>query len=275
MSRIFSILSLLILSVTATFAQNKEKTDVLIKINGDQMKGRVKEMDDAIVKFVYPGESLVYTIKKEDINKIIFASGREEVFNQPIANTTSKEVGVAPVDHKNKIAILPFGYVADGQPSNEEMGLKVQNECYSMLSKHSGENKVIDIHTTNALLLKAGVNRQTIAGYTMDELANILGVEYVLSGMVTLTKTSQTSYSSNNQNSTSKKSDNNKKNNSSTYGNSYATVEQNYNTSLNLDIFNDKGESIFSQNREAFWHMQDAYKSTLEYLLKRCPLYKK
>jgi hypothetical protein len=107
----------------------------------------------------------------------------------------------------------------------------------------------------------------------MEDLCNILGVEYVISGVVNQNKTTQT-VTSNTYGQVKTKDDDDKKDkkyNSSTYG----TAQQNYQTSLELGIYNDKGVTVYSQQRNSFWNTQDAYKNTLEYLLKRTPLYTK
>lgn len=261
-------------------AQNKQKVDIVYKLNGEELKGEVKAMEDHTITFVYTGETLQYTLKKEEIAKIVFSSGRTEVISSPKAETAgSSNVVPAAVtaDHTGKVAILPFGFVTDGQPASDDMGLKVQNECFALFNNHAGNSKISDNRQTNALLVKAGINAQNIMGYTMDELCGILGVEYIITGMVTVDKTTQTTYNSTVQNTSSERKNETKKNssNTSSYGSSYGTNEQNYATTLQLSIYNDKGDNIFNQDRKSFWHQQDAYKATLEYLVKRCPLYKK
>ncbi len=276
MKRYAYCLCLLLLSISV-FAQDKGKTDVVFKLNGDELKGEVKEVGDDAIKFVYSGETLLYSIKKEEIAKIVFKSGRVETINspQPAGNRNAPApADAAETDHHNKVAILPFRYVMDGQQAGEDMALKVQNECLALFNNHAGSYILLDNHTTNAFLIKAGINAQNIAGYTMQELCNILGVEYIISGMVTVDKTSQTAYNSNVQNTTRNQKSDTKKSTSS-YGSSYSTSTQNYNTTLNMTIYNDKNQSVFNQDRKAFWHDLDAYKSTLEYLVKRCPLYRK
>lgn len=260
-------------------AQTNGKTDVIFKLNGDELKGEVKAMEENAVKFVYTGEALEYTIKKDEIAKIVFRSGRVEVINSssPANNNRSEfpNANQPAANHKNRVAILPFRVLMDGKASGEDMQIKIQNECSALLNQHLGSLVLNDNQLTNATLIKAGINAQNMMGYTMQEICDLLGVEYVISGIVTIDRTDQTTYSSNTQNSAYKKTDDAQKSKSSTYGSSYTTNTQNYATSLLLSIYNDKNENVFNQERKAFWHMQDAYKATLEYLIKRSPLYKK
>lgn len=272
----FLYLILFLLSGTFLRAQTNGQHDVIVKLNGEELKGEVTNMEEDAIKFTYAGEKLVYTIKKGDIARIVFKSGRVETFSAaPAASAapTQEQKNYSTADHRNRIAILPFAYLEDGHSGAEELGLQVQNQCYALLKDHAGSYTLMDNHNTNALLIRAGVTSANIAGYTMDEICNILGVEYVIGGMVTVNKTSQTNYSS--QSGSSKSTNKDKGNERSNYGSAYSTSTQNYNTTLDLKIYNDKGTSIYSQNRQPFWHDQDSYKSALEYLIKRCPLYKK
>lgn len=277
MKQLTGLLSLLLFSVMA-LAQQTGKNDVVLKLSGDELIGKVQSINDSEIVFSYAGESLTYTIKKSEILKITYASGRIEIFNKPAAQPAAGSASQKPAagnmeEHHNKVAFLPFTFVKDGQPTDDVIGDQVQQEAFNFLNKHAGIFQLLDPRTTNALLIKAGVTDATIKGYTMDDLCNILGVEYVVAGIVTQNKTTQT-VQSNTYGQTKEKDDDDKKKktyNSSTYG----TATQNYQTSLNLGIYNDKGVTVYSQQRTSFWNTQDAYKNTLEYLLKRTPLYTK
>ncbi len=265
-----------------TFAQQPGKNDVILKLDGDELTGKVLKINDGDVEFTYAGETLVYNIKKTDIMKITFGSGRIQVFNkpqqapaqsQPQAPATQSSAPQGNLeDHHNKVAILPFGFIRDGLPADDAVGEQVQNECYAFMSKHAGVYTILPPRTTNAQLIKAGINRQTIKGYTMEDICNVLGVEYVVDGLVTLNKTTQT-VSQSNSGSTKSKDDDGKDRKYNSY--SYGTSTQNFQTKLSLAIYNDKGTAVYDHDRTAFFNTQDAYTNTLEYLLKRSPLYTK
>ena len=271
---------LLLLSLNAFTQQSPAKNDVIVKLNGEELAGKVLKISDDVIEFSYAGETLTYTIKTSDILKITFASGRVQTFNKQTQSpepkpTLAATTSVSPGNHKNKVAILPIAFVRDGQAADDAVSEQVQNETFTFMTKHAGVYTIISPRTTNAMLIKAGINRENIKGYTMDDICNILGVEYVVDGLVTMNRTTQTTYQSNTTSTTSKdndkKDDRNKTENTSSYG----TSTQNYQTKLSLAIYNDKGVSVYSQDRTSFWNTQDAYKSTLEYLLKRSPLYTK
>jgi len=256
-------------------AQSSGKNDIITKSNGEELSGKVIEISDNEVKFSYTGETLVYTFKKTDIRKITYASGRTEIFNNPAPAETKTDAPAAAtpaspekpaVDHLNRVAILPFSYVADGHTGADAMSEKAQSACYSYLTKNAGSRQILDPRTTNAQLYKAGVHKDNMKGYTMDDLCNILGVEYVVEGVVTVNKSGVTSQ----QSKTTDKSKDGSKQTSA-----HGTAEQEYETTVLLSIYNDKGSPVFSQDRKSILSGQNAYKNTLEYLLKRSPLYSK
>lgn len=256
----------------------KPKEDVIIKTDGDELRGKITEVSDDAIKFVYTNETVVYTIKKSDILKVTYTSGRIEVYNKKtLPSETGPDAKVpAPVasaeSHHNKVAILPFIMVRSGQETAEVMGEQVQNECYAFLNKHAGVHSIINPRTTNSLLAKAGVNKQNIETYSMEDLCNILGVEYIVDGIVSINLGNATSSQSNYGKVTNS---NNKNNNGRFNSSSFATTQQNYQTSLTLNIYNDKGEGVYSEERKSFLTTQDAYLATLHYLLKRSPIYSK
>ncbi len=100
----------------------------------------------------------------------------------------------------------------------------------------------------------------------MDDLCKILGVEFVVQGVVTVNKSGVSSQ----QSKTTEKSNDGSKQTSA-----HGTAEQEYETTVLLSIYNNKGSSVFNQDRKSILSGQGAYKSTIEYLLKRSPLYSK
>jgi hypothetical protein len=272
------------------FAQQNSKPDVIFKLNGEEIKVKITEVSEAEVKYTFIGETVVYTMKTSDIFKINFASGRSQVFTKSQAPADPAPSGeptraagpamtasaAADPNSKNKIAILPFSFIRDGQRTVDELSEKVQNEVYAYMTKHAGIYTYQEPRTTTAMLIKAGITHETAKGFTMDEICRVLGVEYIMEGIVTLNHKNQSTYGSNNYNTTTK---NNNKTNSSTdrktTGSNYSTTTENFETTMLLNVYNDKGSSVFSQERKSFWNTQDSYRSAMEYLLKKTPVYAK
>jgi len=269
-----------VLFAISLFAQGNGKWDIILKLNGEELAGKVTEVSDEDVKFSYAGETVVYKIKKSEILKITFSSGRIEVINKApeakVNGTTAPASAAFNLEeHHNKVAILPFTYIKEDQTTAEELGVKVQNECFAFLSKHAGVLTILDPRTTNARLIKAGVTRENVKGYSMEDICNILAVEFVVEGMVVIDRGQQTTSSYGNMKTTDSY---NSKNNSGTYkatGGSSSTSTQYYINNVTIGVYNDKGSTLYSQERKSLLNLQGEYKSALDYLLKRTPIYSK
>jgi hypothetical protein len=256
------------------------KQDVVLKSNGEELKGRVTQISDEDIHFIYSGETAEYIIKRSDILKITHSSGRVENFNTvaPVADLRKNDqvaMTASPADHHNKIAVLPFAFLMDRQSGAQEVGLKAQEDTYSFLSKHAAGYTILDVRSTNAALIKAGVTRDKMMGFTMKEICDILSVEYIIEGTITQNKGYQTSSTYGNTNTDIKrKNDDKVKVNTTDYSNSAAV--QRYDVSVSLNIYMDNNASIYNQTHKAFLSSTDgSYSGPLEYLLKRSPLYRK
>ena len=260
----------ILLCTSISFAQSEAKLDKVVMTNGEVKMGHVTGISDTEVQFVHDKETLTYTLDKAKISKIEFgSSGRIEVYNQVQASTTA-EPNLA--DHHNKIAILPFVYVRDGrQQKNDVNETKVQQQFFSLMNGHVGALKVQDPQTTIALLRKNGVNDDTFDNYMIPEICNMLGVEYVVRGILTINQEGSTSYSSNYSSYTAKK--NKPGTNKWSTGTTSSTLQ--FNTIVDMTLYNDNGEAVFSRSKESFWPTDDAYTLTLPWLLKRMPIYTK
>jgi len=174
---------MLILS-TSLYAQDK-KYDMIIKMSGEEFNATVTDIQGDNITYVYPGENLKYTIPKNEVYKIVFASGRTQVISQPSAVTAeSDKPEYLPID-QNLAAVLPFNFLVN-EEYNQEEGFAAQSFNYSFyLKKQDSFNKKLQpTETTNQLLINAGINSDNIRGYSITELASILGVGGIIKGTI-------------------------------------------------------------------------------------------
>ncbi|WP_339607670.1 hypothetical protein [uncultured Roseivirga sp.] len=260
------IISLSILVSLNAIAQ--DKLDKILMTNGETKTGNVVGISDASIEFVHEGESLKYSLKKENISKIEFASGRIEVFNK--TDQTDGEASLA--DHHNKVAILPFVYIRDGeQKKNDAFERKVQQEFLTLMSGHVGILNIQSTNETNAILAKGGINDENFIQFTMPELANVLGVEYVVQSTLEINQKGSTSYNSGVTNA----KQNNAKDKLSIFSSSSSSTQLQFETNVNMSLYNDNGDLVWTQKKQSFWPNEDAYLQTLKFLLKRMPIYTK
>lgn len=290
MKKIYALITVLLFSINLmaqtrpTAARPPVALDVIFKVNGEELKGKVIKVTDTDISFVYTGETAEYVIKKTDIEKIVHSSGRVETFDASapaveVRKNDAVSMTASSADHHNKIAILPFTFLIDRQAGAPEMGYKAQDDTYNYLVKHSSGYTILDTRTTNALLLKAGITKEKMMAFTMKEICDILGVEYVIDGTVTQTKGYETSSTTDNVNTTVKRNGpptEVTKTGIKSSATSYSNAAQRYDVAVSLNIFMDNNANIYNQNHKALLSSVDAdYSSPLEYLLKRSPLYRK
>ena len=166
------------------------QNDVILKTDGSEMVGQVTAIEENDVKFTYKNETISYTVAKNKISKITFSSGRVEFYNK------SSNLG----DHHNKVAILPFAFIKNQDDGSVAMSKNIQQESFSIFNAKRGNLTFQDVLTTNRLLSKAGIGANDEQNYSMGELCDILGVEYVIQGLVSIEASSISSYSSTNTN---------------------------------------------------------------------------
>jgi len=268
-SKLISTITILLTVIAMSWSQDGN-LDKVVMVNGEVKMGHVTGISDTEVQFVHDKETISYTFQKARISKIEFgSSGRIEIYND-VVPTTSATPNLA--DHHNKIAILPFAYVRDGrQLKNDIAETKVQKQFFSLMNGHIGKLKVQDPQTTNALLHKNGVTDETFDNFMMPEIANMLGVEYVVHGILTINGQGSTSYSSNYSSYTAKKDK--QGTNKWSVGSTSSTLK--FNTIIDLTLYNDTGDVVYAHTKESFWPTDDAYPMTLKFLLKRMPIYTK
>lgn len=276
MKKLFLFFLLVALCITGLWSEpvlaQSDSFDVVTLLNGKEMKGKVTGITDDDITFVYQGETLSYTVKKEEINKIQFASGRIEEINPELETSANAAAAVdVPVIQPDLVAVLPFAYIGEGGSKDEKLSKKVQADCYNLLLKLAPQYAIQDPMKTNALLARNGINESNVEGLLPDELCQILGAGYVVIGSILVDYKGTTNYGS--SNTESKKSADNKK--MSTYTSSSSSATEQFETQVDLKVYTSGGQNISSQSRRSFWQTEDAYQITLQYLLKRTPFYSK
>mgnify|MGYP002344640636 FL=1 len=252
------------------FAQS-EKTDIVTLLNGDEMKGKVTGTTTDAITFAHQGETLSYSVKKEKINKIRFASGRVEVINEKSGSNGNGDSEAVPSTQRNLVAILPFSYIGRGGEKDEKLSKKVQSDCYNLLLKNASRFVIQDPMETNALLARKGINASNIDSFLPTDITRILGTEYIVIGSVLVDYKGATNNNTSSATSQSKNNGNKK----TTFSSGTSTTTEQFKTQVDLKVYVDSGRNISSDSKTSFWSDESAYKATLKYLIKRCPLYNK
>jgi len=267
--------ALVFASISLSLAQTKE--DVIYLNDGTQKKGKVISITDDGIKFSYTGEDVQYELKKQALTKIVFANGREEVF----ANTASSasmnagNVGASTVRSStstgNALAVIPFEVVSnEAGLMTDAMRREIQQSCIDAIKSRGMSFQIQDPRTTNAALSKSGIAFTDIANHTPDDLAKLLNVDYVVLGVYDIQNKGSMSYGSGVVTYNDKTQDNKSKGTAVQSNNSYTST--NYDTKVQLSIYDSNGRQLFSDTRRPFIGGLDSYKGALKTLAKRISL---
>lgn len=258
----------------------QDKSDVVFLKSGEKKEGKVTGITETHVKFRYTGEEFDYEIPKTDLSKIQFSSGREEVFGggEAPAAMSAMPTANASVDAHNKIAVLPFQFISNdpGMDTNSLSNL-AQNTTANSIRQEYGALTLQDPMTTNALLAKNNIDHSNISSMTPGEIANLLGVEFVVFGTINLTNkgastygTAGTTYKERDKTDYTKgKSDERTKGSAVTSTSSSTKIE--YDTSVDFRLFNNQGTSLYSDSRHVFGSDVNSYENGINYMVKRTP----
>ncbi|MUP46187.1 hypothetical protein E0K83_10580 [Gramella sp. BOM4] len=267
------ILGIIFLFV-ASISQAQE--DIVHMLNGEEKKGKVTAVNPDAISFVYTGEELVYELKKQNIHKIDFASGRTEVINQ-IQNTGSNTAinsKNTAADRKNKIAVLPFTIVSNNAAlTTEGMMEEVQNTTASSIRQNTSQVILQDPSETNAILYENNIGEAEATKMRPAELAQLLGVEFIVIGSAKIDYTGSNTYGSSSTRYKDKEDKDRRSSKSSGKENTFSSSSstENYSTNIMLKIFNDQGRNIYDVDRTGIGTNLDKYESTISYLIKRSP----
>lgn len=274
-----SLLMIIILMAmgTKSFAQDK-----ITLLNGEVKSGKITGITDEVIKLRYPGEDFDYEIGKIKIAKIEFASGRVEIINSQ-SGTGFQEPKKQPAsagntDSQNKIAVLPFEFVTnDPGMTVESMRTLTQNNTANIVKKEYGLLTLQDPITTNAILAKNNISHNNISGFAPEELAHLLGVEFVIFGMVNIVNNGSTtqgssvaSYKEKEKNNSQGNSDNKNSAGTAVVSTSSST-KIDFDTTVDFRLFNDRGENLYSESRHAFGSSIDSYRGSIQYMVRRTP----
>ena len=285
---VIMLTGLLSLTTGIVSAQSRPiaKLDKLIFLNGNAKEGKVTACENGKVQFVHRGETLNYEFNNTEIEKIEFASGRIEFISRKREDQIIIPFGIA----KNKVAVLPLGYIGDGHDSKmNNMPFLLQELTVEYLSQSAIALKFKGPAETNALLARAGINESNIRVYTPKELAAILNVEYIIMGTVMQDKgnivtvdhwhTESRGRTGKDWNRYTERSgrDRDRRYNAMQRSDSHGSsvTRQQIENQVSLSIYNAAGESIYAKSRHSLFSNIDGYKNTLRYLLKRTPLYER
>jgi len=174
---------------------------------------------------------------------------------------------------QDKLAVLPFAFTNNGHVSVEN-GKEAQKFIIQYIQKKQKHFKVtvLNDRNVNVLLHKAGITPETVDDFTIKEIAEVVGADYILIGSID--KTLQGSSSSNFNAETSHKKSSGVKN---TFGGSTGSTTDTYEATVYISIFEKDGTPIYDNNKSNIFldNTSSSWKNSIIWQIRHFPLYNK
>lgn len=266
----------------ASFAQ-KPGLDKVVKNDSTNIKVKITKITESTIEFTYPNESLVNSLDIAKVARIEFASGRVQAFEKVIVATPKDEMdsvktqgsNVAQPIKRNTVAILPIPFInSETAATSEEMAKLAQTDVYNKFNEKAAKIyplTVQDLRTTNNLLRKAGIDYRNVDETPIEDLQKILGVDHIVASKVSYIVNVNSSSSTYSEGQV--KVDKNKVKGDD-FSVSNTQVNKKFEFTVYFDIYKDS-EKIYSETKKPFLTLKDSWMDSMQYLLKRCPIYKK
>jgi hypothetical protein len=140
--------SFIIIIIMALGLGNKisgqEPTDTIYKIEGKTLPVNVVKVTENYVSFVIPGNSETFTMERKDVQKIVYKSGKIDVFNKPIFQMVSDyswEAVWLTEDKKDVAELYKRGEVSAKSPASARSPKAAKNSAIIRLQKKAAAVK--------------------------------------------------------------------------------------------------------------------------------------
>jgi hypothetical protein len=281
-----SILLILLSFCLLGYSQTKKPLiDKIFLRDYNVLEVEITKISEHQIEYTFPAEKLINVLETSRVAKIQFSNGRVQSFLEvkpekeiPAVVTEAEATkDLVKVEMKqNMVAILPIPFLnTETLASSGEMAKLAQNDMYNNLVQNSSSIFPLqpqDLRITNNLLKKAGIDYTNIDEILIEDLHKILGVDHVVAAKVSYVLTIDQSTTS--LASTDIKKKNDSKTHIDEFNTSTSTTEKKFDFTVYFDIYKNNSK-IYSQKRVPFFTFKDSWIDSMQYLLKRSPIYVK
>ena len=277
-NKIIYVIVLLVVFMAKIQAQTN-KLDKIVKKNYEILEVTIVTISENVIEFTYPNETILNKLDVSKVAKVIFKNGRIQEFSI----TQEKEINSLPNNSdsealvkKNLIAILPAPFFnMETTATSSENSKMAQNDIYNNLKNHISNIQplmVQDLRTTNSLLKKEGIDFTNIDETSIEDLQKILGADHIIASKVSYTI--EESQYSDIQSTTKVQKQTMVKEKIDDFSSTTTVTEKIFRFTVYLDIYKN-GDKIYSELRKPFFTEKDSWIDSVQYLLKRSPIYNK
>lgn len=267
--KMFNIVLTLVftLSLGVSIAQDKVENDKLMMVDGEQVTGKVLSTKGTNVVFLAANDTIDELIPKGEIMSIHFADGEIVQLSMGYVDRNAETWEAKMNRVKNKVAILPFVYT-DHYTKHEKgnKSVETQMNCAADIKAVNDELSIQNIDSTNAILMRNGINWENVRHYVPAEIAAMLNVEFIVLGTVDVEpvgkkNTKEKEFGTENQTLETPKG----------RREGAAITEKKFETIVDVNIYDILGETVYSNSQQSFWQTPDAYNKNLTYLINESP----
>ena len=192
------VLLLFVLSSFVVLGQgNTAKNDIIVTKNGELIQAKVVKVTADVVSFNYPGETVINEVAKDQLEKIVFSSGRTQTFGKgaagastgvPIITESKKElpipeeeISLFPSVAKNSVAVVPASFTKNTNYS-KELSSELSTFISGYLAKNtSGKGIMVqDMTMTIRSLVDNGIGYQELKTASTATLRKAVGAEFLV-----------------------------------------------------------------------------------------------
>jgi len=129
----------------------QEPTDTIYKIEGKTLPVNVMKVTENYVSFTIPGNNETFTMERKDVQKIVYKSGKIEVFNKPIFQMVSDyswEAVWLTEDKKDVAELYKRGEISAKSPASARSPKAAKNSAIIRLQKKAAAVKGTVVYLT-------------------------------------------------------------------------------------------------------------------------------
>jgi hypothetical protein len=139
------LLSVILLTLSfSIMTYGQEPTDTIYKIEGKTLPVNVVKVTENYVSFLIPGNSETFTMERKDVQKIVYKSGKIDVFNKPIFQMISDyswEAVWLTEDKKDVAELYKRGEISAKSPASARSPKAAKNSAIIRLQKKAAAVK--------------------------------------------------------------------------------------------------------------------------------------
>jgi hypothetical protein len=150
---------------------SSEKLDTIIKLGGKKVICTIQKINATNVTYLKPGQTTILEIKRKDIEKIIFRTGKKEVFNKPVlqmVDQNSWEAVLVTENPADVVGLYKRGFVTANASSGSRSPKAAKTSATIRLQKKTAKMGALIVLVMNSEM-KGGYGE--VPGWLLEGIA--------------------------------------------------------------------------------------------------------